>query len=46
MGMGWDWNGKEVMEMGGNGNENTVPAHLYYWYRFQDSYSACNIFII
>ena len=29
VGMGWDGNGKEVIEMGRNGNRNTVSAHLY-----------------
>ena len=28
MGMGWDRNGKEIMEVGGNGNQSTVTAHL------------------
>jgi len=25
----WDGNGNEVIEMGGNWYENSVPAHLY-----------------
>ena len=28
MGMRWDGNAKEVMEMGGNVNGNTGPTHL------------------
>ena len=28
MGMGWDGNGNEVNEMGGNWDEKSVPAHL------------------
>jgi len=29
--MGWEWdgNGNEVIEMGGNWYEKSVPAHLY-----------------
>ena len=27
MGMGWEWD--EVIEMGGNWYEKSVPAHLY-----------------
>jgi len=26
----WDGNGNEVIEMGGNWYEKSVPAHLYY----------------
>jgi len=29
IGNGCDWNWKEIMEMGGNGNENIIPAHFY-----------------
>ena len=30
IGMGWEWDGNEntVMEMGGNGIEKVIPAHL------------------
>ena len=26
----WDGNGNEVTEMGGNWDEKSIPAHLYY----------------
>jgi len=29
MGMGWDGNGNEVIEMGGNWDKKPIPAHLY-----------------
>jgi len=25
----WEWDGNEVIEMGGNWHEKSVPAHLY-----------------
>ena len=25
----WEWDGNKVIEMGGNWNEKSVPAHLY-----------------
>jgi len=41
----WDWNGNEVIEMGGNLDKKSVPTHLKFVYAHDSEMPSVIVFV-